>query len=243
MISAVSRTAAGSKAVEALCFDLFGTVVDWRTSIIREGHALGTRLGISRDWAAIADRWRGLYQPSMERVRSGEIPWVPLDQLHLESLDQVAAEFDLVLSEDDRLDFNRAWHRLDPWPEVVPALRKLSRRYTLATLSNANIELAINMAKRADLPWDYILGSEVAKTFKPMPEAYLASARAMDLEPGRCMLVAAHNSDLAAAANLGFSTAFVRRPTEYGPQQRTDLRAEADWDIVVEDFTELANAV
>lgn len=229
--------------IEALCFDVFGTVVDWRTSIIDEGRALGQRLGLDADWEALADQWRGLYQPSMERVRSGEIPWKPLDELHRESLDVLAERFGLELSEADRDEFNRAWHRLRPWPEVVPALERLADRYTLATLSNANIELAQNMADNAGLPWHRILGSEVAKTFKPLPEAYLRSAAALDLGPDQCMLVAAHNDDLRAAAALGFATAFVARPTEYGPHQTKDLDADGPWDLVCADFTELAAAL
>ncbi len=229
--------------IEALCFDVFGTVVDWRSSIIDEGRALGRRLGIDADWEALADQWRGLYQPSMERVRSGEIPWKPLDELHRESLDVLADRFGLALSEADRVEFNRAWHRLRPWPEVVPALEELAGRYTLATLSNANIELAQNMADNAGLPWHRILGSEVAKTFKPLPEAYLRSAAALGLEPGQCMLVAAHNDDLRAAAALGFATAFVARPTEYGPNQIRDVEADGPWDLVCDDFTELAAAL
>ncbi len=229
--------------IEALCFDVFGTVVDWRTSIIDEGRALGQRLGLDADWEALADQWRGLYQPSMERVRSGEIPWKPLDELHRESLDVLVDRFGLELSEADRIEFNRAWHRLRPWPEVVPALQDLAGRYTLATLSNANIELAQNMADNAGLPWHRILGSEVAQTFKPLPEAYLRSAAALGLDPEQCMLVAAHNDDLRAAAALGFATAFVARPTEYGPNQTRDVEADGPWDLVCADFTDLAEAL
>lgn len=227
----------------ALCFDVFGTTVDWRTSIIAEGKALGRRLGLHRDWEALADRWRAMYQPSMERVRSGEIPWKPLDVLHLESLDHLLTEFEIPLGDDDRRDFNRAWHRLKPWPEVVPALTRLAEHYTLATLSNANIELAANMAEHAGLPWHHILGAEVARSFKTRPEVYLASAAAMELDPEQCVMVAAHNADLVAAAALGFGTAFVRRATEYGPDQQTDLEAEQEWDYIVEDFTELADTL
>ena len=226
--------------VTALCFDVFGTVVDWRSSIIDEGRALGRRRGIEADWEAVADAWRGLYQPSMERVRSGEVPWKPLDELHRESLDVLLERFGINLPEEDRIDFTRAWHRLRPWPEVVPALEDLARRYTLATLSNANIELATNMAANAGLPWHRILGAEVAQAYKPLPEAYLRSAAALDLAPSHCMLVAAHNNDLRAAAALGFATAFVARPTEYGPHQTEDLEADGPWDLVVDDFTELA---
>lgn len=229
--------------IRALCFDVFGTVVDWRGSVIAEGRALGERLGIERDWVALADAWRGQYQPSMERVRSGEVPWQPLDELHMESLIVLLDRFDIELDDEQRLHFNRAWHRLSPWPEVVPALEDLATRYTLATLSNANIELAQNMATNAGLPWHRILGAEFAGAYKPLPEAYLRSAAGMDLEPAQCMLVAAHNYDLRAASDLGFATAFVARPTEYGPAQTKDLEAEGPWDVVVDNFTELAAAL
>ncbi len=232
-----------TRAVDALCFDVFGTVVDWRSSVIAEGQALGRRLGIERDWVALADAWRGLYQPSMQRVRSGEIPWKPLDELHMESLVVLLDRFDIELDDDQRHHFNRAWHRLTPWPEVVPALETLAERYTLATLSNANIELATNMANNAGLPWHRILGAEFAGAYKPLPEAYLRSAAGLELAPDRCMLVAAHNDDLRAASALGFATAFVARPTEYGPDQSVDLEAEGPWDIVVDNFTELAAAL
>ncbi|MGI9597649.1 MAG: haloacid dehalogenase type II [Acidimicrobiales bacterium] len=234
-----SRSDSEVPHVKALCFDVFGTVVDWRSSIIAEGRALGRRLGIERDWTALADSWRGLYQPSMERVRTGEVPWKPLDELHMESLSILLDRFDIALSDDQRLEFNRAWHRLQPWPEVVPALDRLATRYTLATLSNANIELAADMADNAGLPWHRILGAEFAGAYKPRPEAYLRSAAGLDLEPGQCMLVAAHNDDLRAASALGFATAFVARPTEYGPDQTTDLGPEGPWDVVVDDFAEL----
>lgn len=226
--------------IEALCFDVFGTVVDWRTSIAEEGRAIGRRLGIEADWVAVADAWRSLYQPSMERVRSGEVTWKPLDELHRESLDVLLERFGIDLPEQDRVDFTLAWHRLRPWPDVVPALEDLARRYTLATLSNANIELASNMAANAGLPWHRILGAEVAQAYKPLPEAYLRSAAALDLAPEQCMLVAAHNGDLRAAGALGFATAFVSRPTEYGPDQTVDVAAEGPWDLIVDDFGQLA---
>lgn len=226
--------------VEALCFDVFGTVVDWRTSVIEEGRALGRRLGLEGDWEALTDAWRGLYQPSMEEVRSGRAPWRPLDDLHRESLDTLLERFGIPLAEADRVELNRAWHRLRPWPEVVPALEDLATRYTLATLSNANIELASNMAATAGLPWHRILGAEVAQAYKPLPEAYLRSAAALDLEPSQCMLVAAHNDDLRAARAVGFATAFVPRPTEYGPHQSKDFEADDAWDVVADDFADLA---
>ena len=232
----------------ALTFDVFGTVVDWRTSIAREGRAFGERHGIEADWLEFADDWRGLYQPSLSRVRDGERPWTRLDDLHRESLCELLARLGVVIGEggvgeDSIEEFNRAWHRLDPWPDVAEGLARLKRRRILATLSNGNVALLVNMAKRAGLPWDAILGAEVARRYKPQPEAYLTTADLLGLAPGECMMVAAHNDDLAAAAALGFRTAFVRRPAEHGPGQSRDLRAEHDFDIVADDFVKLAEAL
>ncbi len=231
----------GRQPIKALAFDVFGTVVDWRTSIAREGREMGAARGISIDWEQFADDWRGLYQPSMAKVRDGERPWTILDDLHRESLDYLLARYDISdLTEAEIDHFNRAWHRLDPWPDVVEGLNRLKQRYTLATLSNGNVALMVNMAKRAGLPWDVILGAEFARAYKPEPEAYLATARALDLASGECMMVAAHNGDLIAAAACGFRTAFVLRPTEHGPGQTTDLGPTGDWDIFASDFLELA---
>ncbi|HSA80751.1 MAG TPA: haloacid dehalogenase type II [Geminicoccaceae bacterium] len=229
-------------AVRALTFDVFGTVVDWRSGIARELRDCFTPRGLERDWHAVADRWRALYQPAMAEVRSGRRPWIRLDDLHRENLRSVIEEFGLSgLAEAEIEDLNRAWHRLDPWPDVVAGLTRLKRRYILATLSNGNIALMVNMARRAGLPWDAILGSEVARAYKPVPEAYLRSAECLGLEPAECMLVAAHNDDLLAARSCGFRTAFVARPTEHGPDQSQDLRAEHAFDIVASDFGDLAD--
>ena len=230
----------------ALTFDVFGTVVDWRTSIAREGRAFGERHGIEADWIRFAEDWRALYQPSMSRVREGERPWTPLDDLHRESLCELLAGLGVTTRDggvsDAAVDeLNRAWHRLDPWPDVLEGLARLKRGHVLATLSNGNIALIVNMAKRAGLPWDAVLGAEVARRYKPQPEAYLTTAALLGLDPGECMMVAAHNDDLRAAASLGFRTAFVRRPAEYGPGQTANLRAEDDYDIVAEDFIDLAD--
>ena len=228
-------------AVKALTFDVFGTVVDWRSSIIAEGRALGRDKGIDADWVAFADAWRGKYQPSMSRVRDGERPWTNLDALHRASLEELLDEFGITgLDEAEKDHLNRAWHRLDPWPDSVEGLTLLKRKYILATLSNGNVALLVNMARQAGLPWDAILGAEVARHYKPQPEAYLETARLLGLAPGECMMVAAHNGDLVAAAALGFRTAFVPRPTEYGPDQTTDLLAEHDFDVVAESFVDLA---
>jgi 2-haloacid dehalogenase len=228
-------------AVRALTFDVFGTVVDWRSSLVREGEAFGRPRGLSVDWAKLADAWRALYQPAMEEVRRGRRPWTKLDDLHRESLERLLPEFGLTgLAAADVDHLNRAWHRLDPWPDAVPGLVRLRRRHVLATLSNGNVALLVHMARRAGLPWDAVLGAEVARHYKPQPEAYLVTAELLGCRPEECMMVAAHNGDLSAASALGFRTAFVPRPTEYGPGQTTDLRPERDWDVVAADFLELA---
>ena len=233
---------------KALTFDVFGTVVDWRTSIAREGRAFGERHGIETDWDRFADDWRGLYQPSLARVRDGERPWTRLDDLHRESLRTLLERRGVVVGKggvsDASVDeFNRAWHRLDPWPDAVEGLTRLKRRYVLATLSNGNVALLVNMAKRAGLPWDAVLGAEVARRYKPQPDAYLTTADLLGLSPGECMMVAAHNDDLRAAGSLGFRTAFVRRPAEHGPDQVRDVRAEDAFDVVADDFIDLAEAL
>ncbi len=228
--------------IEALTFDVFGTVVDWRSSIIREGEALARAKGVGHvDWAKFADAWRGLYQPQLERVRSGTMPWMKLDDLHRLSLDRLLVDFGITGLSDAEIDeLNRAWHWLDPWPDAVPGLVRLKRRFVLATLSNGNVALIVNMARRAGLPWDAVLGAEVARHYKPQPAAYLVTAELLGLKPGQCLMVAAHNGDLSAASGLGFRTAFVRRRTEHGPAQTTDLRPAGEWDVVAEDFLDLA---
>ena len=229
-------------SVKALTFDVFGTVVDWRSSIIREAELLGHRLGIERDWTAFADAWRGLYQPSMSGVRNGERPWTKLDDLHRESLVTLLAEFDIQgLDEAAIDDLNRAWHRLDPWPDSVEGLTLLRERFVLATLSNGNVSLLVNMAKRAGLPWDAVLGAEVAGHYKPQPQAYTITAALLGLAPHECMMVAAHNNDLVAASAQGLRTAFVGRPSEYGPEQSADLLAEHDFDVVAISMVDLAH--
>ena len=228
--------------VKALTFDVFGTVVDWRTSIIGETRKLGARKGIDIDWESFVDAWRGLYQPAMAKVREGRRPWTKLDDLHRESLKKLLAEYRVEgLSEGEVDDLNRAWHRLDPWPDAVEGLTRLRREYVLATLSNGNVALLVNMAKRAGLPWDAVLGAEPARHYKPQPESYLMTADFLGLAPPQCMLVAAHNHDLLAASQCGYRTAFVARPTEYGPHQRDDLQAEHDFDVIAGDFIDLAD--
>jgi 2-haloacid dehalogenase len=228
--------------LEAVFFDVFGTVVDWRTSVIREMAAFGRSKGLTADWAAFADRWRSKYQPAMQEVRSGRRPFTILDVLHRESLIEVLREFLIAeLSEDELSRLTTIWHRLDPWPDAVRGLIRLKGRYMISPLSNGNVALLTRLSRRAGLPWDVILCGETAQAYKPAPQAYLRNAALLALAPEACMLVAAHNSDLAAARSLGFKTAFVPRPAEHGPGQQTDLRAEADWDIVAASFEALAD--
>src|SRR5215468_8041410 len=230
--------------VKALLFDVFGTVVDWRSSIIEEMKRFGAERNINADWGAFADDWRGLYQPAMEEVRAGHRPWTILDVLHRESLDKLAPRYGLAgLSEPDMCHINSMWHRLKPWPDAVAGLTRLKSRYIIGTLSNGNVGLLTRMAKHGKLPWDVILGAETARAYKPLPQAYLASAELLNLAPGQVMLVAAHNNDLAAAAAQGLATAFVARPTEHGPHQKADFKAERDWDVVTDSFGGLASAM
>jgi 2-haloacid dehalogenase len=227
--------------VRALLFDVFGTCVDWRSGITREVGLVARRKGIAVDGTAFADAWRAKYQPSMERVRSGQRPWTILDVLHRESLESLLPQFGLEgLSEAEREDLNRAWHRLDPWPDVTDGLSRLKRRYIISPLSNGNVGLLVNMAKSAGLPWDLILSAETSRAYKPLPASYLNAAGMLGLEPGEVMMVAAHNNDLAAARSHGLRTAFVARPNEHGPGQTTDLTATGPWDVVAADFRELA---
>ena len=177
----------------------------------------------------------------MSKVRNGERPWVKLDDLHRESLERLLTEFKITGLSDDEIDhLNRAWHRLAPWPDVVEGLTRLKRRFVLATLSNGNVALIVNMAKHAGLPWDAVLGAEVARHYKPAPEAYLTTAAMLGLRPEQCMMVAAHNNDLVAASRCGFRTAFVARPNEHGPGGKAEVRAEHEFDVVARDFVDLA---
>jgi 2-haloacid dehalogenase len=226
----------------ALLFDVFGTCVDWRSGVAREGEALGRRLGIDGvDWAAVADAWRARYQPQLETVRSGAREWVTLDVLHRESLDDVLAAAGLErIGPGERDELTLAWHRLDPWPDAVEGLRRLKARAVIAPNSNGNIALIVDMAKRAGLPWDAVLGAEVTRAYKPRPEAYLRCVEALGLTPPQVMMVAAHNDDLAAAAACGLRTAFVARPHEHGPGQTTDLGPEQPVDVAAGDLVDLA---
>ena len=229
-------------AFKALLFDVFGTVVDWRGSIIAEGQAFGRARGLDVDWAAFADGWRAKYQPAMQRVRDGQIGWVKLDDLHRQNLDELLEEMAITsLTRDEIYHWNRVWHRLNAWPDAVEGLTKLKNKFILATLSNGNVALIVNMAKHAGLPWDAVLGAEVAGHYKPQPEAYLKTAQILGLAPEDCLMVAAHNSDLVAAGSCGLGTAFVSRPREFGMGQTADKDAENDYHYVARDFLDLAD--
>jgi len=229
------------RQVRALVFDVFGTVVDWRGSIVRECRALGRRRGIAADWEAFADAWRAGYRPAMARVRSGELPWMNIDQLHRTILDGLLAQFGLEGLTEDELDhLNRVWHRLEPWADARRGLALLKRRHVIATLSNGNVALLVNMAKQGRLPWDAVLSAELFRHYKPDPEAYLGAAAMLGFEPSEVMMVAAHKDDLRAAQACGLATAFVARPREKGPKVKLDVKPETDFDYNARDFVDLA---
>ncbi len=232
----------GPLGVKALVFDVFGTCVDWRSGVAREFDSFARTHGISDvDGVKFADAWRALYQPQMEEVRSGRRPWTVLDVLHRESLDRVIANFGIKGVPAVALnELNLAWHRLDPWPDAIEGLTRLKSKYVIAPLSNGNVALLLNLAKRAGIPWDAILGAEVARAYKPLPEAYTRTAQILGLAPAQVMLVAAHNDDLKAAASAGLKCGFVPRPREYGPNQIKDLGPERAYDVTAADFIDLA---
>lgn len=227
---------------KALAFDTFGTVVDWRSSIISELEAFGETHGLQHDWAALADRWRKGYLPAMDRVRRGELPWTKIDDLHRMILDELLNDAGVTSVSDADVDhLNRAWHRLDPWPDSVAGLTRLKERFLITTLSNGNMSLLTNMAKRAGLPWDCVISAELFHHYKPDPEAYLGCADLLDVAPGELMLVAAHPGDLRAARDAGLMTAYVTRPLEYGPNQRPHHVADGEFDFAATDFLDLAD--
>jgi 2-haloacid dehalogenase len=204
--------------IKALFFDVFGTLVDWRSGVARESERILAPLGHRLDWPAFADAWRGEYKPSMAEVQDCRIPFCKLDVLHRRNLERILPRFGIDgLPEDTLREMNLAWHRLPAWPEVPAALTRLKRRYMLAPVSNGNISLMVGLARLNGLPWDAILGAEIARDYKPKPRVYLAAAESLDLAPAECMMVAAHSYDLKAAADLGFRTAHVARPNEKGP--------------------------
>jgi 2-haloacid dehalogenase len=220
---------------KALIFDVFGTCVDWRTSVAREVASVLPQV----DATAFAMAWRAEYDPAMACIRDGGRGYVPLDDLHLENLHRVAEAFGVTAPDS----LNTAWERLDPWPDVVPGLRALKARSIIAPCSNGSIALMTRLAKYGDLPWDCILGAELARDYKPKLHVYLACCEALRLAPGEVMMVAAHNDDLAAAREAGLPTAFVPRLTEYGPDQTKDVGPSDDWDIIASDFMDLARGL
>ncbi len=217
--------------IRALTFDVFGTVVDWRGSIIREGRALGKQKNLKVDWAAVADAWRDGYKPAMDRVRKRQLPWMSIDQLHRLILDDVLA----------KLRIEGLTHRLRPWADARPGLKRLKKRYVLATLSNGNVSLLVDMARKAGLPWDCVLSAELFRHYKPDPEAYLGAAALLGLQPSEVMMVAAHKDDLQAAKRCGLRTAFVRRSKERGTRVKADLSPDRSFDFNADDFNDLAS--
>ena len=232
---------ADASHIKALLFDVFGTVVDWRRSIAREVGSFAAKHGLDLEGEQFADDWRALYQPAMSRVREGDMDFVKLDVLHRSNLDELLARHKIAGIDEAEIDnLNRAWHRLDPWPDTVPGLVRLKRKFILGTLSNGNVALMVNMARRAGLPWDVILGAEVVRHYKPQPDAYLKSVELLSLRPAEVMLVAAHANDLRAAEACGLCTAYVRRPEEHGPNtyQEPDTRG---FTFVADSFQDLAD--
>lgn len=230
------------RPIRALVFDVFGTVVDWRGSIAREMQVLAQRKRLSIDADAFADAWRAGYRPAMQRVRSGELPWTRIDDLHRIILESILPQFGLEkLSEAERVELNFVWHRLRPWPDAVRGLKRLKKNFVIATLSNGNVSLLTNMAKAGGLPWDCILSAEVFHHYKPDPEVYRGAADILGLAPHEVMMVAAHKDDLDAAAGAGLTTAFVTRPREFGDQPRKDLKYERRFSANASDFLDLAD--
>lgn len=230
--------------IKALTFDIFGTVVDWRTSILQQFRAFGREQRVEVNWEAFLHDWKGCYRPGMDAVRSGRLPWTNVDTLYRTKLDRLLDEHGLGgLSEAEKRRLNRAWHACAPWPDVVAGLRRLKTKYVVSTLSNGDVACLIDMARHGDLPWDCILCAEMFRHYKPDAEVYRGAIELLGCEPEEIMMVAAHNYDLAAARSHGMRTAFVPRPTEYGPRQTSDLEAEQAWDVVAGDFAELARAL
>src|SRR5712671_7801466 len=228
-------------AVQALFFDVFGTLADWRSGIAREAQKILGPLGHKLNWLAFADAWRGEYQPAMEEVRAGKMAFCKLDVLHRHNLDRILPRFGIKdLPEEIARDLTLAWHRLDTWPDVAPGLVRLKKRFRLAPVSNGNISLMAGIARRNDLPWDAILGAEIAGDYKPKPRVYLRAAEAFDCASSECVMVAAHSNDLAAAAKTGLKTAHVARPNEKGPG-KGEPTPTVPVDLAVASFLELAD--
>jgi 2-haloacid dehalogenase len=234
-----SETAPGT--VRAIVFDTFGTIVDWRSSLIGSLEEFGRKTGVQVAWDKLVDRWRAAYEPNLRRVRTGELEWTILDELHYHALVKLLPEFDLTsLPESDLRFLVRCWHRLLPWPDAIEGLRRLRKKYIIGPLSNGNLALLVNLAKFAGLPWDVVFGADLFRHYKPDPETYLGVCNFLGLQPEQVMMAAAHNYDLKAARALGLRTAFLPRLTEFGPGQRTDLTPDEAWDIVADDLVDLA---
>lgn len=231
------------QAVRAVLFDTFGTVVDWRSGISSAVRAFAADRALTLDPEQFADAWRAHYQPSMERVRSGQRPYASLDTLHRENLDVVLRSHGIDpadVAPGELRSLTAAWHYLPPWPDSVEGIHQIKRDFIVGPLSNGHTALLVEMAKAAGLPWDVILGSDISRAYKPSPDAYRKPAALLGLGPGEVMLAAAHNSDLQGARTAGLATAFIARPAEYGPHQATDLTASDDWDLTANSVTDLA---
>jgi 2-haloacid dehalogenase len=229
-------------SIKVLAFDVFGTVVDWRSSVVAEGEQLSKSKGFNVDWAAFADAWRGVYRPNLNRVLNGELRWTKLDDLHRMSLEEMLTSFKIDgLREDEITHLSRVWHRLKPWPDSVPGLNRLKARFTITTLSNGNISLLTNMAKHSGLPWDCILSAENVRRYKPDSTVYRLVPDLFDLKHEQVVMVAAHEHDLQAAQTHGLRTAFVHRPLEHGPGKASPMPPTGRYDFVAKDFLDLAD--
>ena len=230
--------------VKALLFDTFGTVSDWRGSVTRMGERLAKQKGIDGvDWEAVARAWRAGYRPGLQRVISGERPWTAIDVIHRERLEEILVDFGIArhFSDAEKADMNLFWHRLDPWPDSLPGLLRLKRKFLISPLSNGSIVLLSGMAKRAGLPWDFVFSSDNFKAYKRDPKVYLGAIELLGMEPSEVMMTAAHNDDLAAARSHGMRTAYVNRPYEYGVDQKKDFKAEDDWDVIADGIDGVAD--
>lgn len=227
--------------VKALTFDVFGTVVDYRSSIVAEGRLLAAKHGFDIDWGEFADAWRGEYRPAMDRAMESQDSWIDVDTIYRSVLDQLIGKYGLAgLSEEETAKFSLVWHRLQAWGDSVPGLQRLRQRFILSTLSNGNVRLLVDMAKHAQLPWDLVLSAELARAYKPDPRAYQMAIDLLGLHPHEIMMVAAHQYDLLAAHKMGLRTAFVMRPLEFGPKAVPDLSVDPCFDVVATDMVDLA---
>jgi 2-haloacid dehalogenase len=230
--------------VRAITFDTYGTLVDWRSSVLAELTTFGATHGLGVDWIAFLDEWKACYRPGMDDVNAGRRPWTTIDALYRERLGELLAARGLSSLAPDAVEhLARVWHRLRPWPDTVPGLERLRRRYVITPLSNASFAGMVHLAKFAGLPWDCIVTAENARAYKPAPVVYRTAIELLGLRAEQVLMAAAHNYDLAAAQALGMRTAFIPRPLEYGPGQTTDLAPAGKWDIVVDSVEELAAAL